>query len=129
MKIYTGYFAKLKSYEGNCLHPFSVALYPPQFFKKAGYQTYHILTPSRELFSKFKNNEISVEKYIEIYCKENLENLDVDSVVKFLSGHSYHNRDVILLCFEKPTFFCHRELIRIWFNQNGVECKEYELHN
>lgn len=126
MKIYTGYFAKLKWYELRGLYPFSIALYPPEFFKKLGYPTYHIFTPSKNLILDWKNNRISKEEYIEVYCRENLQDLDVTTVVDFLSSHSNH-KDIILLCYEKPEFFCHRQIVSLWFNQNGIDCIEYRI--
>ena len=32
---------------------------------------------------------------------------------------------IALICYEKPTDFCHRHLVADWFNKNGIRCKEY----
>ncbi|NTV02456.1 MAG: DUF488 domain-containing protein [Chlorobiaceae bacterium] len=37
--------------------------------------------------------------------------------------------DVVLLCFERPSDFCHRQLVSKWLRQYGVPCVEYEVRN
>ena len=32
---------------------------------------------------------------------------------------------IALVCYEKPSDFCHRHLVADWFNKNGIECKEF----
>ena len=34
------------------------------------------------------------------------------------------DKDIILLCYERPSEFCHRQLVREWFNNNGFKCEE-----
>jgi SAM-dependent methyltransferase len=33
---------------------------------------------------------------------------------------------IALICYEKPSDFCHRHLVADWLNENGIECKEWE---
>lgn len=33
--------------------------------------------------------------------------------------------DIALICYEKPTDFCHRHLVADWLNKNGFKCDEY----
>ena len=37
------------------------------------------------------------------------------------------DKDIVLLCYERPTDFCHRHLVSAWFREHGIECKEYEF--
>jgi hypothetical protein len=32
--------------------------------------------------------------------------------------------EAILCCYEPPGQFCHRKLVREWFNHNGIKCTE-----
>ena len=32
---------------------------------------------------------------------------------------------IALICYEKPTDFCHRHLVADWFNKNGILCEEW----
>ena len=38
---------------------------------------------------------------------------------------SGYDKDVALVCYEKPSDFCHRHLVADWLNKNGFECKEF----
>lgn len=37
------------------------------------------------------------------------------------------NKDwhIALICYERPTDFCHRHLVSKWLNENHIECKEF----
>ena len=42
--------------------------------------------------------------------------------------HSVHNSPdwhIALICYEKPTDFCHRHLVAQWLSKIGIECKEW----
>ena len=60
---------------------------------------------------------ICEEQYTEVFKKENLSHLDVH-----FFGKLYQN--CVLLCYEKLSSFCHRQIVSQWFNDNGYECKE-----
>ena len=32
--------------------------------------------------------------------------------------------DFALVCYEKPSDFCHRHLVADWLNKNGYDCEE-----
>jgi uncharacterized protein (DUF488 family) len=34
---------------------------------------------------------------------------------------------VILICYEKPSDFCHRHLVAKWFIENGINCEEFSV--
>ena len=126
MFIYTGYFAHLKKYQENDLFPISIARKPPEFFNGFGYRSYEPLFPSESLLRDFKNNKVSVEKYIERYAKETLEILDIDKVVEELRQISSY-RNIVLLCYEAPNYFCHRFIVSSWLVQNEFWCEEYYI--
>ena len=43
-----------------------------------------------------------------------------------LTEVSMFTHDIALVCYEKPSDFCHRQLVAEWFTKNGIPCKEYE---
>lgn len=67
--------------------------------------------------------ELLKKGYIRVYETEVLNNLSPNAVVyeltKMADGH-----DVVLLCYEKASDFCHRHLVADWFNRAGYECEE-----
>lgn len=84
---------KKKSYDGEC--------YPK-------------LAPAKEFWKEWhenigkKSEEENIKFYIREYWLQRLSKLDVNEVYKEL------NRS-ILLCYEKPDEFCHREIVAAWF--------------
>lgn len=34
-------------------------------------------------------------------------------------------KEICLVCYEKPTNFCHRFLVAEWLRENGIACKEF----
>lgn len=40
-------------------------------------------------------------------------------------GFNDGENDIALICYEKPSDFCHRHLVSEWLNQNGFKCEEW----
>ena len=121
--IYTGYFAYLKRYMKEGLIPFSIARKSPQF-----YDGHRILmfAPEEELLWKYKNGEVDAKEYARRYWHY-LNNLDLDVVTPIVNALKQKN--VILLCYEKPTDFCHRHVLAKWLVDNfDVSVEEYEVN-
>lgn len=77
--------------------------------------------------------------YVEHFNKEVLDTLNAGTVVEELyriTGNLalnpllFNDRslipDIALICYEKPSDFCHRHLVADWLNRNGFECKEWK---
>ena len=77
--------------------------------------------------------------YVEHFNKEVLAPLNANTVVEELyriTGNLalnpllFNDRslipDIALICYEKPSDFCHRHLVADWLNRNGFECKEWQ---
>lgn len=67
--------------------------------------------------------------YIEHFQKEVLDGLDATEVILDFSRMAYGfnagENDIALICYEKPSDFCHRHLVAGWLNQNGFKCEEW----
>lgn len=121
--IYTSYFAKLKSLPNNII-PISICLNPPYWYNGLQYKK---LAPNYNFFMKWKENHDN-NYYIECFKSEILDNLNVNDVIKDLNGmipNNHSNCDIALICYEKPSNFCHRHLVADWLNKNGIKCKEW----
>lgn len=124
--IYTSYFAKLKS----ITNPISICGKAPDFY--TGYQ-YKKLAPQYDFFMEYKegiknshsdnDRKQCEEKYVYQYYTRVLHNLDPAVVVKELSEF-YHSDTFTLLCFEKPSDFCHRHLVADWLIASGYSVEE-----
>lgn len=119
--IYTGYFAKTKKYMEAGLVPISIAGKAPVFYEGIQYKK---LAPSFNLVYSYKSGEITSEEYIPLYYKEVLNRYTVLEIQSDLSSLS-EGKDVVLLCYETPKDFCHRQVVSEWFRQNGINITEY----
>jgi hypothetical protein len=99
----------------------SIARFAPRN-TPAGYNTFKKLAPG-DWF-----NSVSVSRYIELYEHEVLAKLNPERTwneLHLLTG----NIEPVLLCWEKPGEFCHRQLVARWFRRElGIAVEEYDPH-
>jgi hypothetical protein len=106
----TSYFAKYKGENG-----VSIAGKCPTWFKGRQYKK---LAPKLWFFQKYKEDG-DEQFYIEQYQKEVLDKLDAQKVYEELG------KDAVLLCWEAPGKFCHRNLVANWLEQElGISVVE-----
>lgn len=93
-------------------HPDAVAISQgiPKFFKGKRYMA---LAPPWSLV-KEKNEAVFRNAYL-----KQLAALDPQEVLAALGDHA------ILLCWEKPGVFCHRQVVAEWLREAGITVKEY----
>lgn len=132
--LYTTYFAKLKSLPSNII-PISICGKAPDWYNGLQYKK---LAPKYDFFMEWKKNHNN-NYYIKCFNEQVLNSLSVMKVINelqvkipieirekmtasFVADKSYH---IALVCYEKPSDFCHRHLVAEWFNKNGFECKEW----
>jgi len=114
MKIYTGYFARVKQYREAGLVTISIA----RFNKYYSGASLKLLAPTAEMIHDAEN--LYIPKYKNILSKLNPSGI-VDEIKNLSDG-----KDCILLCYEKPTDFCHRKLVAKWLNDSlQIEVKEF----
>lgn len=128
--MYTSYFAKLNSLP-KFVVPISICSVTPKFYKGLEYKK---LAPSYKLLMDWKRNKDD-ELYVLRYREEVLNLLDPREVVKDLLVMSQNYKGInympetCLICYEKPTDFCHRHIVSEWLNNNGCPCREYTFYN
>lgn len=123
--IYTSYFAKLKELENHNIIPISICGKAPDWYKGLQYKK---LAPKYGFFMEWKKNHDN-DYYIEHFQKEVLDGLNATEVILDFSrmdyGFNVGENDIALICYEKPSYFCHRHLVAEWLNQNGFKCEEW----
>ena len=123
--IYTSYFAKIKELENNNIIPISICGKAPDWYKGLQYKK---LAPKYGFFMEWKRNHDN-DYYIEHFQTEVLDQLYATDVVldfsRLLYGFNVGENDIALICYEKPSDFCHRHLVAEWLNQNGYKCEEW----
>ena len=122
--IYTSYFAKLRSLP-DYIVPVSICGKAPEWYQGLQYKK---LAPKYDFFMEWKRNKDN-DFYIKCFQEQVLDKLNPTDVIldlsKMVYGYNIGENGIALICYEKPSDFCHRHLVADWFNKNGVYCKEW----
>jgi hypothetical protein len=137
MKFYTSYYANMKNIPANYLcvgisrvcPEWLIDNEPPNFLFVRG----NILAPSSELLSDMKSGKITEDEYTERY-KEQIHKTfsnnhfftDFDGWIESMEEQFEDKYEaIVFLCYEKPSDFCHRHILREMFNyEYHVRCDE-----
>lgn len=126
--IYTTYFAKLKSLPKDII-PISICGKAPAGYKGLEFKK---LAPKYSFFKKWKETGDNAF-YIENFLEQVLAKQNPDEIVKELYALAYSIaepgqviKDIALVCYEKPTDFCHRHLVSAWLFNAGWSSEEYK---
>lgn len=136
--IYTTYFAKIRKLPDNVI-PISIAGKAPNGYTGLQYKK---LAPKYIFFQEWKKNHDN-EYYIECFQKEVLDKLNPQQVITELFDlvpERFNKRlkqtnsslwdnpyvHIALVCYEKPTDFCHRHLVAEWLIANEIKVEEYQ---
>ena len=131
--LYTTYFAKVGRLPRNVI-PVSICAKPPFWWEGLQYKK---LAPSYSILSEYKKKP-DIELYTRRYDFEILSRIDFHRVLDdlqvmipewikiqmkepFWRSSDWH---IALVCYEKPSDFCHRHIVADWFRKHGIECRE-----
>lgn len=118
---YTSYFANLRKLNKDKFRFVSIAARKPDFCGN-DVEDWSFLGPSLKLVKSLKKGEITKEQYTEIYLTNIINQWP--RIKDFICLNE--NENIVLLCYEKSTDFCHRHLLRNFLNIKGIECKEID---
>lgn len=118
--IYTSYFAKIKELEKNGITPISICGKAPAWYKGLQYKK---LAPKYDFFMKWKENHDN-EYYIKCFNEQVLSKLDPIRVYNELCALADSSK-IALICYEKPSDFCHRHLVADWLTERGFDIEEW----
>ena len=121
MYIFTSYFAKMKKLPNDVV-PIAICGKAPAWYNGLQYKT---LAPTYNILMKYKGDH-NEAYYVEHFNAEVLGHLKAENVVEALKKLSGNAEKIALLCYEKPTDFCHRHLVAKWLNDNGYTCEEWK---
>ena len=120
--IYTSYYAQIRNMpEDVC--PISISRGIPDWYKGDSYTD---LAPTFDMIALAKAGRY--DDYTREYEEEVLENLDADEVVESLQDIA-GDKCVCLICYEKPSDFCHRHLVASWLEDYGYSCEEMTFNS
>lgn len=115
MEIYTSYFAKLKELEKKGIIPVSIARKKPYWF--TGEELIKLAPPTWLMKYKEEEYTLNYKKYV-------LDKYNLQATVNYIKK-KYKGKKIALICYEKPSGFCHRHLVAEWLEKGGLEVKEY----
>jgi uncharacterized protein YeaO (DUF488 family) len=134
MKIYTSYFANLKNLELAGLYCVSICNKVPTFFKGPNIES---VAPTNSILSEIKKSEHTAEdeerykqRYInEVLCAYRFHPEYLINLLTYFSSQE-DNKDIALLCYERPEDFCHRHILAEWLNERipGLNIEEYPVY-
>ena len=121
MKIYTSYFANIKTLEENNIYPVGICNKVPQFFENPNLES---VAPSNSILYEYKNSaqtdadrEHYKERYInEILCAYRFHPENLTERLEYFSSQE-DDKDIALVCYERPEDFCHRHILAEWLNE------------
>ena len=116
--IYTSYFAQLKTIPKNIV-PIAICGKSPDWYKGLEYKK---LAPKYSFFSEWQKTHDN-NYYIKHFNEDVLAKLNIADVLIELQNLG-GGKDIVLLCYEKPTDFCHRFLVSDWLKKHNIKCKE-----
>lgn len=125
--IYTTYFAKLNKLPDSII-PVSICRITPDWYHGARYKK---LAPGGDMLYEFKKTG-DIDLYKRRYIINILNNLSLNQVIRDLYSiaeidNGDRRCDIALVCYEKPSDFCHRHVVAEWFRNGGHECVELDI--
>ena len=119
--IYTSYFGAIRNLPKNII-PISICGKAPDNWKGLQYKK---LAPKYKFFMEWKKTHDN-DFYIRHFNDEVLSSLDPSKVVEELYEMS-GGKDIVLVCYEIPSDFCHRHLVAKWLSDHGYPCTEISI--
>lgn len=119
--LYTGYFAKLKIYKQENLIPVSIAGVAPSWYTHSNEFEFKKLAPKFWFYKKYKDGIFTKEEYTKHYLNEVLSKWENPNTLKqeLIDLFQKENSNgIILLCYESPNNFCHRQIVREFLQIN-----------
>ena len=121
-KILTSYFAKINKMDFRISEPVSIARFTPKWY--IGEKCLE-LAPSAEILLAYKEDE-DWEKFKKHYLEE-LSRLNPHEIHRKLQKLG-RGKNVVLLCFEKDHFKCHRSICAKWLRDKlGISVQELNI--
>lgn len=109
--IYTGYYALAHKYAEVGLKLVSISSSEPPLMSIDG--KIPSLSPDKDILYEYKNGYIDEMEYTSRYL-DKLDKIGIRNILKYIH---YFGDDVILLCWEHPSKFCHRHILADYINK------------
>jgi uncharacterized protein YeaO (DUF488 family) len=136
--LYTSYLSKLSKLPLD-IPKIIITRFPPKSISVINYKDFYVakdfqntylmkeLSPSSEILLDFKKSN-NWDNYKEEFNEELKDRKDMNFRLNQLLNYLQSGKDIILICMEKNYKHCHRYLLAKWFEDHGIEWKEYQFN-
>lgn len=145
LQYYTSYYSNFRNIPKDYLC-IGISRFVPIEFKNSDYRNFiwasdNFLAPSESLLYDIKSDKITQEEYSKRYIEELIKSVPIktkyenllDWIIAFDSEISFHEANwkaVVFMCYEKPTDFCHRHILRkLLNNYYKIPIEEFNKDN
>lgn len=124
--LYTSYFANWRKYKQINAFLISITRFPPKYidFNKEGICHWPILAPSKDLLNAYKEGLLSEDDFRKEYIIQISSNIESTKALNTIRNTLNNGTNVILICYEKSSDFCHRHILAEIFDETGYNVKE-----
>ena len=83
----------------------------------------------KTIVAPYKDGIISEEEYRTRYRRQlDVRKNELSRSLAFLKRNA-EQKEIVLLCYETPHTFCHRQILAQWLKENGFETDIQEMQN
>ena len=121
--IYTSYFGQIKNMPDN-FEPICIARWKPKWYTG---KALLMLAPPDMLLQWWRASDKTEQdqtKYTKLYL-EYLTKTTTPKAIESILTTICKNKTPILLSFENPDEFSHRQILSKWLNYHHINCKEW----
>lgn len=122
--IYTSYFYKMNKLPAEIV-PIAICAKAPNWYYDGQRLQYKKLAPKYDFFKEWKRTHDNAY-YTTHFLNDVLAPLNASEVVAELTAMA-QGKSFALLCYERPSDFCHRHLVADWLCKNGYPCEELNI--
>lgn len=120
IQIHTSNYSKARKLDKSRYYLVSISIFPPKEWRGANARE---LAPSYELLTAYHNG-LSKSDYEKEYRKQIARLNNLHSQFEWMAQQA-NGRDIVLLCYEKASDFCHRHILSdIIFEKYGYRITE-----
>lgn len=122
---YYAKFSKLSEEEKRKYYVVSISRYSPKWFNGID-EKCEYLYPHADDLKKIKNKEMSEEEFIDNYISHLDNEVYMDRLIEyFYNKEIISEKEVVFICYEKPSDFCHRKILSQYvYDKFRIEIEE-----
>ena len=132
MKIFTSYYANIKNIPDDYILVSVSGGITKEIEDAISFRDTRF-TPKKDFFLEYKNSPEGKERediYVQNFKEKVLDELNLNEILINWSDEHGVDKNIVLLCYEKPSDFCHRHIIaEEIYTQFDIEIEEIGMED